>query len=52
MSTIREVAKAAHVSVATVSRVMNEKGYVSEKSRKAVLQATESRDRCSKNGPD
>ncbi|WP_075642806.1 LacI family DNA-binding transcriptional regulator [Exiguobacterium indicum] len=39
MSTIREVAKAAHVSVATVSRVMNEKGYVSEKSRKAVLQA-------------
>lgn len=26
MSTIREVAKVAHVSVATVSRVMNEKG--------------------------
>ena len=26
MSTIREVAKAAHVSVATVSRVMNETG--------------------------
>ncbi|RDB33299.1 MULTISPECIES: LacI family DNA-binding transcriptional regulator [unclassified Exiguobacterium] len=39
MSTIREVAKVANVSVATVSRVMNEKGYVSEKARTAVLQA-------------
>lgn len=35
--TIRDVAKKANVSVATVSRVINEKGYVYEETRKAVL---------------
>jgi DNA-binding LacI/PurR family transcriptional regulator len=35
--TIRDVAKKANVSVATVSRVINEKGYVYEETRKTVL---------------
>lgn len=39
MTTIRDVAKAAGVSVATVSRVMNNKGYVHEDTRKAVNDA-------------
>ena len=38
-STIREVAKAAGVSVATVSRVMNNSGYAHEDTRKAVMEA-------------
>lgn len=37
--TIRDVAEAAGVSTATVSRVMNRSGYVSEKTRKKVLTA-------------
>ncbi|QQZ11507.1 LacI family DNA-binding transcriptional regulator [Heyndrickxia vini] len=41
MATIREVAKAAGVSVATVSRVLNETGYVHEDTRKAVNAAIE-----------
>ncbi|WP_114570145.1 LacI family DNA-binding transcriptional regulator [Exiguobacterium flavidum] len=44
MATIREVAKQANVSVATVSRVINQKGYVSEEARTAVLQAIEKLD--------
>ncbi|MEH6943343.1 LacI family DNA-binding transcriptional regulator [Bacillus sp. JJ722] len=36
MATIRDVAKAAGVSVATVSRVLNETGYVHEDTRKKV----------------
>ena len=36
--TIRDVAKKANVSVATVSRVINNKGYVYEETRKVVLQ--------------
>jgi len=36
MATIKEVAKKAGVSVATVSRVLNNKGYVHEDTRKAV----------------
>lgn len=36
MVTIKEVAKHAGVSVATVSRALNENGYVSEKARKKV----------------
>ena len=36
--TIRDVAKKANVSVATVSRVINNKGYVYEETRKTVLQ--------------
>ncbi|MFC7440848.1 LacI family DNA-binding transcriptional regulator [Laceyella putida] len=39
MATIRDVAKAAGVSVATVSRVLNETGYVHEDTRKRVLEA-------------
>lgn len=39
MATIKEVAKLAEVSVATVSRVINNKGYVGVDSRKKVEQA-------------
>lgn len=41
MVTIRDVAKKANVSVATVSRVLNGKGYVSEKTKKNVLSIIE-----------
>lgn len=37
--TIKSVADKAHVSIATVSRVINHKGYVSERSRKNVIKA-------------
>lgn len=39
MSTMKEVAAAARVSVATVSRVLNNNGYVNEDTRKRVLTA-------------
>ncbi|MGO2266638.1 MAG: LacI family DNA-binding transcriptional regulator [Vagococcus salmoninarum] len=39
MATIKEVAKLANVSVATVSRYINKKGYVSEKAALAVSEA-------------
>jgi LacI family transcriptional regulator len=39
MSTMKEVAAAANVSVATVSRVLNNNGYVNEETRKRVLLA-------------
>jgi LacI family transcriptional regulator len=39
MSTIKEVANEAEVSVATVSRVLNSNGYVNEETRKKVLEA-------------
>ncbi|WAA12539.1 LacI family DNA-binding transcriptional regulator [Fervidibacillus halotolerans] len=39
MATIRDVAKLAGVSVATVSRVLNNQGYVHEDTRKKVEQA-------------
>jgi LacI family transcriptional regulator len=41
MATIRDVAKEAGVSVATVSRVLNENGYVHEDTRKRVVTAME-----------
>ena len=41
MNSIKDVAQAAGVSITTVSRVMNKSGYVSEASRKRVLQAIE-----------
>ncbi|PKK95443.1 MAG: LacI family transcriptional regulator, partial [Tenericutes bacterium HGW-Tenericutes-5] len=41
MATIKDVAKKAHVSVATVSRVINQKGYVNEETKQLVLQAIE-----------
>lgn len=39
MATIRDVAKHANVSVATVSRVLNKKGYVSKDAEDAVQKA-------------
>ncbi|WP_458415315.1 LacI family DNA-binding transcriptional regulator [Schinkia sp. CFF1] len=39
MSTIKDVAKEAGVSVATVSRVINNNGYVNEDTRKKVMDA-------------
>lgn len=39
MTTIKDVAKYANVSVATVSRVINKKGYVSKDAEESVLQA-------------
>ena len=39
MTTIYDVAKKAKVSPSTVSRVLHNKGYASERSRKAVQQA-------------
>ncbi|SDZ61457.1 LacI family transcriptional regulator [Evansella caseinilytica] len=39
MTTIRDVAKHANVSAATVSRVLNKKGYVSKEAEEAVLTA-------------
>lgn len=41
MATIRDVAKEAGVSVATVSRVLNKNGYVHEDTRKRVATAME-----------
>lgn len=41
LATIRQVALKANVSVATVSRVINNKGYVDPDTRKIVLQAIE-----------
>ncbi|WP_078393682.1 LacI family DNA-binding transcriptional regulator [Shouchella patagoniensis] len=41
MTTIKDVAKYANVSVATVSRVLNQKGYVSKEAEKAVTSAIE-----------
>jgi len=39
MATIKDVAKMAHVSVATVSRVINQKGYVNIETKQMVLDA-------------
>ena len=39
MATIKDVAKKANVSVATVSRVINNKGYVNEETRQLVQTA-------------
>lgn len=39
MATIKDVAKLAHVSVATVSRVINKKGYVNETTKELVFEA-------------
>ena len=39
MSTIKDVAKLAHVSVATVSRVINKKQFVNENTKQLVLDA-------------
>lgn len=44
MSTIKDVANEANVSVATVSRVLNNNGYVNEDTRKKVLKAIEKLD--------
>nr|WP_084034614.1 LacI family DNA-binding transcriptional regulator [Anaerobacillus alkalilacustris] len=41
MTTIRDVAKYANVSAATVSRVLNKKGYVSKEAEEAVVKAIE-----------
>ena len=39
MATIKDVANMANVSIATVSRAMNNSGYVSDKSRKKIQEA-------------
>ncbi|NMA66687.1 MAG: LacI family transcriptional regulator [Clostridiaceae bacterium] len=39
MSTLKDVAKKAGVTVTTVSRMLNDRGYVSEKTRKKIQQA-------------
>jgi LacI family transcriptional regulator len=39
MATIKDVAKMAHVSVATVSRVINKKKYVNDTTKELVLEA-------------
>lgn len=44
MTTIRDVAKMAGVSVATVSRVLNKSGYVSQSSQEKVNQAVKALD--------
>lgn len=44
MAGIKDVAKAAGVSVATVSRVMNNRGYISKETRRKVEKAMESID--------
>ncbi|UFT98818.1 LacI family transcriptional regulator [Radiobacillus kanasensis] len=41
MATIRDVAKHAGVSVATVSRVLNNNGYVNDETRKKVMSSIE-----------
>ena len=41
MATIREIAKACDVSIATVSNILNHKGKVSEKTRQMVLEQVE-----------
>ncbi|KXG44190.1 LacI family DNA-binding transcriptional regulator [Tepidibacillus infernus] len=42
MTTIRDVAKHANVSVATVSRVLNKNGYVNEETKQKVLEVIKS----------
>ena len=42
--TIKDVAKKAGVSVTTVSRVLNNRGYISEATRRKVYQAMEDLD--------
>lgn len=39
MASIRDVAKKAGVSVTTVSRVMNNRGYIGKETRRKVEQA-------------
>lgn len=41
MATIKEIAKECNVSIATVSNILNQKGKVSEETRKIVLEAVE-----------
>ena len=41
MATIKDVAREADVSIATVSRIMNNRGAISEKTRKKVYEAME-----------
>ena len=41
MSTIKEIAKASNVSVATVSNVLNGKGRVSEETKRTVRRVIE-----------
>lgn len=44
MASIKDVAKEAGVAVATVSRVMNNRGYISKETRKKVEKAMDALD--------
>ena len=44
MATMKDVARKAGVGIATVSRMMNQNGYVSEESRKKIQQAIQELD--------
>ncbi len=46
MTSITEVARKANLSIATVSRVLNEKGYVSTQAKRRVLDAAKELDYC------
>ena len=41
MATLKDVAKEAGLSVGTVSRVLNNRGYISEETRESVKAAME-----------
>ena len=41
MATLKDVAKLANVDISTVSRALNNKGYVHEETKKKIIEAVE-----------
>ena len=41
MATLKDVAKASGLTVGTVSRVLNNRGYISDKTREKVISGNE-----------
>ena len=41
MATLKDVAKLANVDISTVSRALNNKGYVHEETKKRIIEAVE-----------